>query len=326
MSLLRSISKVYAQTSSLTKSHSRRYLAIAANSATAGKGDNKSTWSPEAKQAYQDLLARAKEIEQLKSAPKKAVKEIKSNPRVKSAGFKPFEKRSYEEDVDVAREKLAFDEVPSRYAFYLFELYKQDNALEKIEADMKKLLEYIEKNKAFEKLISQTYMSKSQRTKQLETILKNSSFDNKIYFFLDLLVSRNRLTELLNILETLPTVANIIGNDVSTAAVVSAKPLNDSEKEEIYNLVNNQFKPEGGLEIEEHIDPSLKGGYELFYDNKYHLDNSQKSQSEQIMRNLQSAINSYINEKEARDKEEYKRAINAANSNKDGNKRANEQH
>jgi len=246
-----------------------------------------------------DLVGKYQTGQKLKeNASAGKIKVVNAATRVKT-GFKPSNERTKEEDMDVVRDKLPFDEVATRYAYLLYAQYKSDNNLEAIDADIEKLINGIQKTPVLANIVFEEFLTKNQRHTKLEEILKKQSFGDTIDAFLRVLVDNGRLVELPNIIEAFGQIRMKIEDDFHFAQVISAAPLKDNERAEIKNLLSNQFNPQGELVLEESVDESLKGGYELFYEDKYHLDNTQKTRIDEISKTLKQTIKSHLTKTEA---------------------------
>jgi len=126
--------------------------------------------------------------------------------------------------------------------------------------------------------------------------------------FLTVVSLHGRLRNLQGILSSLETIREKVERDVSVATVVSAQKLTQKERDDIKTLITSKFKPNGKLEIVEKVDESLGGGYELFYDDKFHLDNSQKTRAEELSKQIKSAVSSYFATQEDEQRKEFERA------------------
>lgn len=208
--------------------------------------------------------------------------------------FRPSSQRSTEDDLDILRAKMSFDNVPTRYAFLLYSTYKNDKALDKLDADIDRLQKEYEKDGELAKLIDDDLMTRNHKIASLQKILSANSFGANIDAFLNVLVNHSRLSDLSDIVADMKEIRQRVEKDIHLAHIVSAEPLTDKDRADIKKLLTDKFKPDGTLELSEEVDPSLGGGFELFYEDKLHLDNSQRTRSEEISKQIENSVAAYF--------------------------------
>jgi len=172
-------------------------------------------------------------------------------------------------------------------------------ALWKLDDDLEKFYNLVGESESLAKVFDNSeLMSESGRESSLEKFLeKGGQLDDKIVAFLRTLGEMRRLSDLKNILGAIHEIREKVERGVHTALVTSAKPLSDSDRESIRNTIMSTFSPKGEVKIEEEIKPELGGGFEIYYDGKYHLDNTQRSLVSELDEDINSAITSFMNKR-----------------------------
>jgi len=195
-----------------------------------------------------------------------------------------------------ARGEMQFDSVGIRYAYLLWSMYKDKNALNKLDGDLEKFYNFVGEEAELRTVFdTNELMTERNREAALEKFLeKPGRIDEKLEAFLRTVAEMRRLADLEVIFESLHEVRSKIERNVHTAVVASAKPLSASEKEAIRKTIMSTFSPQGTVDIEEEIKPELGGGYEIYYDGKYHLDNTQKSLVTELEDDVDAAISAFI--------------------------------
>jgi len=222
--------------------------------------------------------------------------------------FKPSAQRTIDEDLEIVKTKMTFDNVGTRYAFLLWSSYKNDKKLGTLQADVDALYKEYDKGEEFARLIDDALVAKSVRHQRLLKFLETKKFSENMDAFLHIVSVNGRLGSLQGILADLETIREKIERDISVATVVSAQPLNSKDREDIKSLIASKFRPQGKLEMIEKVDESLGGGYELFYDDKFHLDNSQKARAEELSKQIKGAVSTYFSTKEDQERRELEKA------------------
>jgi len=201
-------------------------------------------------------------------------------------------------DYERARAELPFNDVGTRYAYLLWSMYKDEKALNSLDSDLEDLINKIDGSPALLKVFEENELAtESNREEQLNIFLKDSPVNIRIESFLRTVGEMRRLSDLPVILNAVQDVREIIERKKKTAIVASARELSEEELNSIKKTIQDTFQPDGTIEIIEEIKPELEGGFEIFYDGKYHLDNSQRSLIADLEDEVDTAIDAFISKR-----------------------------
>jgi len=208
------------------------------------------------------------------------------------------------QDYERARTELQFNNVNIRYAYLLWSTYKANNSLDVLEEDIVELYECMEHYPSLQIVFDTDELTtETNREEALDEFLNEiEDLDDNIVgrinelmeAFLRTVRDSRRIKDLTEIFRAVPIIRDRIENNVRTATVASAEPLTEAEKESIKDTIQKTFSPDGPVEIIEEIKPELGGGYEIFYDGEYHLDNSQKNLLAELDDEIQQTIDSHV--------------------------------
>lgn len=238
------------------------------------------------------------------------VQELKSAPK-----FKPSSDRDENEDLQLIKSKFDFNSVPVRYAHLLYSTFKKNGILGKLDDEVEKLKYEYENSKVFRNLVDNTLLSQNDRDGKLVKYLDDSDLDPLMQGFLYAVSTHGRLSSITNIMNTLALMRYQVEKDNQILHIVSAEKLTNKQRDEIQQLIQNKFNPSGNLVLNEMVDPSLGGGYELYYADTFHLDNSQRTISQELSQKIESTVSSYFTEKDKERQESFETAMAEAQAN-----------
>lgn len=149
--------------------------------------------------------------------------------------------------------------VASRYARALFAVARQQKALDQIEEELVQLKQVFEQNPQFLKLLNHPLIEQQVKKDQLKAIFTDQVSPTVINF-LNVLVDRNRETELADISSHFSRLAND-ERGLEDAYVSSAEALDEEQQ----NHIAKQFSQVTGKQIRLHakIDTSILGGIKV---------------------------------------------------------------
>eukprot|EP01114_Cavostelium_apophysatum_P012281 TRINITY_DN272_c0_g1_i1.p1 TRINITY_DN272_c0_g1~~TRINITY_DN272_c0_g1_i1.p1 ORF type:complete len:346 (-),score=87.39 TRINITY_DN272_c0_g1_i1:108-1145(-) len=200
-----------------------------------------------------------------------------------------------ESELQNLSEKYNFADVSTRYAYLLYTTFRDEKALNAIDGEVQKLEDLYKNNTTFQDIIDDDLMSNKGRETALLKIIETANLHPATEAFLVVLASNNRIASLPDILDDLESIKKRVSSNTHVARVVSAKPLTDTEKSEIRTLIRDTFKT-NSVDLVEELDPSVGGGYELFYEDKYHLDNSKRTEMSELQEKIEASVNTYLSE------------------------------
>ncbi|MCP2519918.1 ATP synthase F1 subunit delta [Candidatus Aminicenantes bacterium AC-335-A11] len=147
--------------------------------------------------------------------------------------------------------------IAKRYAMGMVRAIESDEEYNRINQELKKFVELIERDGDFKKFISSPFYSYQQKRKVLHQILEKIPFSEKSKRFFLLLIEKNRLLLLPEIIELIKTYWYERKN-IHTFEVISAYPLTEEQKERLRRKLKEKVKAE--VEVKYKIDNSLIGG------------------------------------------------------------------
>lgn len=118
--------------------------------------------------------------------------------------------------------------IATRYATAIFELAKEEKALEKLETDVAALDAALVESEDFRSLISSPLYSRDQQAKAIGALAPKMGLDKMMANALQLMASKRRLFVLPQLNKVLSALIAEEKGEV-TADVVSARPLNDAQ-------------------------------------------------------------------------------------------------
>jgi len=270
-------------------------------------------WWAALRQALRDDEAREveqeKEINQRMNARIAIVDPKAPKPELnQKETWKPAANRTSEDDLKIVKSKFNFDQSDVRYGYLLFNLFKKSQALGNLDAELQKIVEQLEKSEEFRKVVTDPLMSNNARISRINKYLEKSPFDNLTNSFISTLAGANRLQDLPETLVTLQKIREQIQSDSIQARIVSTEKLSDAQREAIKKVIQTKFNPQGNLIIKEEINPKLEGGYEVYYDNKHHFDNSLKTIQSTMVKQINDATNEELANEEKQQLEDLENA------------------
>ncbi|MBM3327809.1 MAG: ATP synthase F1 subunit delta [Calditrichaeota bacterium] len=155
-----------------------------------------------------------------------------------------------------------------RYIQPLFEVARQKDMLDTVEADLLSITETLQSSPELKKLLFNPAESRAAKRKMLEGIFPGVS--PYTMNFLRLLVDKNRADVLLTAHKLYVQLLNA-QRGVTVGVVESAAPLSEDDFAGLLISLSERFK--GALKLERRIDPALLGGVRVRIGNTV-LDNS----------------------------------------------------
>lgn len=171
--------------------------------------------------------------------------------------------------------------VAKRYALALFELAKEQNKIDAIEAELLVVKEVMENNPKFLEVLTHPKLSPAQKK-----VLVGDAFSTllpEVQNTLFLLLERNRITITVEMVQHYVELANESRN-MAEATAYSVKPLTDDEKAALSSTFSKKVGKQS-LRIINVIDPSLLGGVKIRIGNRIY-DGSLNGKLERIQREL----------------------------------------
>ena len=149
------------------------------------------------------------------------------------------------------------DTSANRYSLALYELASESNLLKNIEKNSSELLNLINVNDEFNKLIKDPTVSQDNLTDIINKISENFKLENLFKNFLCLLVKKRRFFFIEQILKSFEGICSEKRGEIN-AQIKSAKQLSETEINKITDELSNNFKSK--IKLNYKYDQSLIGG------------------------------------------------------------------
>jgi F-type H+-transporting ATPase subunit delta len=165
------------------------------------------------------------------------------------------------------------------YAKALFELAKEKNMVTDIKSDTQSLVQAIDKSTEFADFISNPIVSSTDKTTTLAKLF-GGKIKTETSNFLNILVSKGRISELKSVCEAFQEMANKESNTYQLK-LTTATHISDDAKKQIAEKSLGDAK----FEIETIVNPEILGGFILEYDNRM-LDQSISTKVNTFKKNI----------------------------------------
>ena len=171
------------------------------------------------------------------------------------------------------------------YALTLYELAKENSALDKVENEIKSLYELIKSSSTFNEIILNPTVAKEDKKNVIDAIAKQYSFSPTFTKFLGFVAIKNRLFFLNKIITSF---LNLISKNKGelNAKLISSKELSLEEQKVIQNELSKNF--EKSLNIDYKYDPDLIAGL-IIQVGSVMVDTSIKTKLKKLEKNMVEA-------------------------------------
>jgi len=157
----------------------------------------------------------------------------------------------------VASENAHQTGLAGRYAQAVFELARDDNAIDRVAEDFATLKKLMAEVKELDVLVRSPLLSREQQAKALGPVLDKIGAAHLTVKFLLLLAQKRRLSTLPGIIAAYNRRVAKLKGEIE-AEVTSARPLSDRETGELKTILKQKLGREPRLDAK--VDPSLLGG------------------------------------------------------------------
>ncbi|WP_032121310.1 F0F1 ATP synthase subunit delta [Clostridium amazonitimonense] len=149
-----------------------------------------------------------------------------------------------------------YEYLDKRYALALYEVAEEKEKVEEYLQDLREIVDLIQNNEEFLKIIKHPQISTSRKKKTFIKIFKDK-IDEELLSFLLILIEKDRilfLKEKLNEMEKI----NLERNNTLIAKVKTVIPLNHEERKILIDKLSNKYNKK--IMLEEEIDKGIIGG------------------------------------------------------------------
>ena len=175
-----------------------------------------------------------------------------------------------------------FSDAAGRYALSLFEISREENALEDIEKNIKFLDEALIKSEDFKKFVKNPTLSKVDRLSVIVELGKKNNFNIFLINFLKILIEKQRIFFLEKIIKCFKDILCDFRDELN-AVVTMPTNISDSQIREIETMLNNTLKKQVNLNFKH--DPSLISGAKLQIGSLM-VEDTAKAKFNKILNNL----------------------------------------
>jgi len=147
--------------------------------------------------------------------------------------------------------------IATRYATAIFELAQEEKSVEALEKDFAALKDLIAENPELARLVRAPVFSREDQAKGLNAVMHRMEAAPLTRRFVLTLAGKRRLFALIDIIHLFDAHVAKLRGEVS-AAVTSARPLNDAEVAELKQILKSKLGRDARLEAK--VDPTLLGG------------------------------------------------------------------
>ena len=175
-----------------------------------------------------------------------------------------------------------FSDAAGRYALTLFEISREENALEDIEKNIKFLDEALIKSEDFKKFVKNPTLSKVDRLSVIVELGKKNNFNIFLINFLKILIEKQRIFFLEKIIKCFKDILCDFRDELN-AVVTMPTNISDSQIREIETMLNNILKKQVNLNFKH--DPSLISGAKLQIGSLM-VEDTAKAKFNKILNNL----------------------------------------
>jgi len=173
------------------------------------------------------------------------------------------------------------DSLYNRYALALFDLSLEKNKVKEYQDEVKKLHDSFFDNKGIVRIISSCFLSKSEKTKIVDTILADFTQKDVVYF-VKVIINNGRERYILKILKEFDNICNeYLG--IKTGDVYSPYKITQEQMREIEKVISDRIGYK--VKLENKKDESLIGGVKVVVGD-YVFDNSIKNKLQKMRSTL----------------------------------------
>lgn len=170
-----------------------------------------------------------------------------------------------------------YEYLDRRYALALYQVAEEKGKVDQFLEDLRQIVELVKSDKDLQLLIEHPQVSTSNKKKLFEDLFK-SKVDDDMVSFLNLLIEKDRILELDNMLSQMERIY-LEKHDTCIAEVKTVLPLEEEEKNQLIDKLQKKFNKK--IILQEEIDENILGGVYVKVDNEV-IDGTIKSKLEEM--------------------------------------------
>jgi F-type H+-transporting ATPase subunit delta len=178
-------------------------------------------------------------------------------PRWAAPSLRVRQKRPNFREHDVAGEQSIVSGMAGRYATALFELALEENAIDKVSADLQAFDQLVAENTDLLRLVRSPVFGVEEQTKALTAVLDKAGISGLATNFLKVIASNRRLFAVRDMIRGYRALVARHKGEV-TAQVTVAETLSDARLGEIKDALKSVTKKD--VHVDVHVDPTIIGG------------------------------------------------------------------
>ncbi|XP_078435833.1 delta subunit of Mt ATP synthase [Wolffia australiana] len=190
---------------------------------------------------------------------------------------------------EIIKVPLSLFGVAGNYASALYISASKTNSLDKVEAELTKLLAASKESPVFSQFIKDLSVRADVRVKAVQEIFSEASFSEITKNFLAILAEKGRLRHIEKIAKTFTELTMAHRGEVKVT-VTSVIPLPPEEEKELKETLQEILGQGKNVKVEQKIDPSIMGGLVVEFGQKV-FDMSIKTRAQQMERFLREPVN-----------------------------------
>ncbi|MFV0440746.1 MAG: F0F1 ATP synthase subunit delta [Lachnospirales bacterium] len=163
--------------------------------------------------------------------------------------------------------------VAKRYSNALFSIAIDENKVDSLLEDVTGILEVFNSNQDFTAIMNHPQITSHEKSELLKNTFENH-VDSDIIGLFEIVLKKNRATELVSILENFIDLAKKHQN-ISKAVITTATPLSEVQANKIVTILSEKLGKTINYEVE--IDENLIGGLKVAIDGKVFENTVQKT-------------------------------------------------
>lgn len=164
--------------------------------------------------------------------------------------------------------KLQLFGVNSRYANALYSVASKEKSLEKVEGELKKMMQMVNEHEGFGEFLKNPTISKFAKKDSMDNIMKEGKFSKPVHGLFSVLSENGRLPIAYEVMDTYMKLMKAYRGEVD-AIVTSAQELNKNQLKQVEDSLQRHIESNEKLMLETKVDPAILGGLKVQIGTKF---------------------------------------------------------
>ncbi|EGD78424.1 hypothetical protein PTSG_09120 [Salpingoeca rosetta] len=178
--------------------------------------------------------------------------------------------------------------IEGRYAHALYSAAAKKNALDSVEKELTKFKGYTETDTKFNTFLNNPVITRSQKTKVIQDVLKKQKFSDITVNFFAALAENNRLTHSVDVIEAFGKLMAATRGEVA-ATITSAEALSAKHKKALEKALDGFLKSGQKFNLNYQVDGALLGGVVVEMGDRI-IDMSVKTQINKYIKSVSQSL------------------------------------